>query len=286
MNLMIAVLHLTAVVNIRQTHRATARERDCARVAVRPRRAGIGAAASIRITIAIVAVVIGAVLEVNPVTGRDAVAEVEQERIRTPAIQLGQLGGIQHPDADAIAVCRRLGPARMIPARLAAVFDVHPEQAGARFAITVGARPVAYAGEDNLVGRRTARLRSRNAVTRIAHAVHNSPWRVLTIAVQVRLQAGAIQRVIVASVEVAFQAALGMAHMSPAAMDAGVAQLIGSSHQAVGVTDRRADLAAVSDVTHVIRTHIRPTGAVGVVLPATAGYTARQGNCRRPAEGT
>src|SRR5437667_10399680 len=76
----------------------------------------------------------------------------------------------QHPDADTIPVRRRLLSARMEATRFAAVFDIHPEQASPRRAGACRASIVAHAGEGDLVGGRSARLRSGYPVARIAKA--------------------------------------------------------------------------------------------------------------------
>ena len=71
--------------------------------------------------------------------------------------------------------------------------------------------------------------------------------------------------------EVTFQAALDVADVSPAAMDARITQEEVGQVRVYGadfIANRCADLATVGDVTHVSRANQR------VILPATARYTA------------
>src|SRR5262245_45665882 len=105
MDLMIAVLHLAAVINVRLAHWATARERK------RP-----GAAAGVLQVSRKHAIAI-----LQTVAGRDAIAEVEQ----TIAMQTGTFGIGQHPDTDAVPIGRIFCSARMEATRLAAIFNIH-----------------------------------------------------------------------------------------------------------------------------------------------------------------
>src|SRR5439155_10619336 len=118
------------------------------------------------------------------------IPEVDQTRIGASTEELRLLGISQYPNADAIAVRR---PARLLAqiqrvviTRLATILDIHAEQASARFAATLFALPVTHAGEGNLVGRRAARLRSRETVSRIADPIRYRPGAIVTIRVQVR----------------------------------------------------------------------------------------------------
>src|SRR5438552_334044 len=160
---------------------------------------------------------------------------------------------------------------------LAPIFDVHPEQHSPGYATTLLTLPVAHAREGDLVGRRASRFRSRQPVSRIAHTVNHRPGAVVAIGVDVRGQARAIQSVEEASMEVAFPAALLVAHMRPAAMDARIAQeVVGQTRvdDAYLVAHRRADLAAVRHIPRIGRANLT---AVVQVLTATAGHTA---DCR------
>ncbi len=73
--------------------------------------------------------------------------------------------------------------------------------------------------------------------------------------------------------EVAIQPAVRLAHVSPPAMDARIAQQEIGCDQAVPVTERRADLTAVCDVARVGGIHQR------TILPAATGHAGsiRQG---------
>src|SRR5262245_14078364 len=98
MDLVIAVQHLAAVVNVRQTHAARGvSEADAPTPAGR---AGIIAGAGVGLERAA-----DTIPEINAVARRDAIPEVDQVWVRPAArVQLGQLGIIQHPDTDAIAI--------------------------------------------------------------------------------------------------------------------------------------------------------------------------------------
>jgi len=131
MDLMIAMQQFATVINVRQTHWAAARERD--------RRSGratftarIVADARIRRVAAY-----ASVLEVDPVTGRDAIPEVQQPLVTccTAAVQCRQFSIRQYPDPDTIPirdpVFFLVGRQRMRVTRFATVFNVNPEQASA-----------------------------------------------------------------------------------------------------------------------------------------------------------
>src|SRR5882724_2655294 len=157
MDLMIAVLQLTTVINVRQTDGAAARLTATAE----EHRTG-------RTAVVLEELRFYAVAEVDTVTSGNGTPEVEQTGVWTRTVQLCAFLRRQHPDADTIPISRSFGPARMITTRLAAVFDVHAEQHGPRSSAAIRISPVTDAGEDDLVGRRTTRLRSGDLVARIA----------------------------------------------------------------------------------------------------------------------
>src|SRR5205823_1575711 len=97
-----------------------------------------------------------------------------------------------------------------------------------------------------------------------------------------RAQAEAIQRIEVASMEVAFQPTLDVPHMCPSAMDAGIAQLnchwVVRVHRADLVAYWRANLAAVGHISDIIRTDIHKVAIISPVLASATGYTAGGGH--------
>src|SRR5258708_29965225 len=267
MDLVIAVQQLAAIINIRAPHRATAGEGDRAGRTF----AGAGVtAAGVRAA--------HAVLERNPVAGRDAIPEVDQVRIGARGtIQLGEFRRCQHPDADAIAVRYAVRfpicSLRVIVAGLAAVLDVNTEQDSPRCSATLLALPIAHTGEGDLVRGRFAWLRSGRAIARIADAVDHRSWAILTTRAQVRVQARAVERVKEPGMEVALVriSRVAVPNMRPATMDARIAQEVvgqaGVNHTNL-VAHWRANLAAMRHVTDISRAHKRR------VLSATTGHPA------------
>ena len=116
MDLVIAVLHLAAVVNVGQTDGATGRLTATAE----EHRAG--SAAVVREELRF-----DAVPEMDAVTSGNGTPEVEQTSVRATTVEFCAFCRRQHPDADTIPICRGFGAARMIATRLAAVFDIHAE---------------------------------------------------------------------------------------------------------------------------------------------------------------
>ena len=105
--------------------------------------------------------------------------------------------------------------------RLAAVFNVNPEQASAGFATAIRTSPIANTSEGNLVCRRLARQRTSAAIS--ANTVNHCFRPILArLGVEVRVQASAIQRIEEASMEVTFQTALDVPDVRPPAVDAGL----------------------------------------------------------------
>src|SRR6266850_1698476 len=257
MDLMIAVLHLTTVIDVRQTDVATRR----LTTTTEEHRAG-------RAAVILLERGDYAVPLVDAIASGNGTPEVEQARVNACtrlAVECSAFLRRQHPDTDTIPIRRGFGSARMITARLAAVFDVHAEQDRPRSSAAIRIGPVTDTGEDDLVGRCFAWLRSGDTVARIAAPRHRRGVAELIEAssgIEVHAQAGAIQRVIEPGMEVTFQATLDVPDMCPAAMDADIADDIihqeRLGQQVVagalvwtirdGIAIRGADLAAVSDV--------------------------------------
>src|SRR6266404_1954967 len=121
MDLVIAVLELTTVINVRQTDGAAAR------LTATAEEHRTGRAAVVREELGFYAVP-----EVDTVTSGNGTPEVEETCVWTRTVEFGAFRGRQHPDADTIPISRSFGSARLIATRLAAVFDVHAEQHGPR----------------------------------------------------------------------------------------------------------------------------------------------------------
>lgn len=78
----------------------------------------------------------------------------------------------------------------------ASIFNVHPEQAYSRVTASAAAIPVAYPRERDLVRGRSPWLRPCQAIIRIADFARLGPRAILAGAgVQIRIQAGAIERI-------------------------------------------------------------------------------------------
>src|SRR5437870_3834399 len=119
MDLVIAVLHLAAVVNIRQTD-GTTRRLTATAEEHRARRARTGAVVREELRL-------DTVPEVDAVTSRNGTPEVQQTCVWASTVEFCAFRRRQHPDADTIPISRRFGSARMITTWLAAVFDIHAE---------------------------------------------------------------------------------------------------------------------------------------------------------------
>src|SRR5262249_13423365 len=155
--------------------------------------------------------------------------------------------------------------------------------------------PIADTGEHDLVRGGFARLGSVNAVAGIAPSINRLTEVIKTRSrIEVCQETRAIQGVIEPSMEVAFQATLDMADMSPATMDADIANRIGHQNGLVGhwvaqaliravgarIAHRRANLATVSDVARIWRANRRGFRLrIVEILTATTGYAATK--CRR-----
>ncbi len=291
MDLVIAVLQLAAVVNVRQTDAAS--RRLAATSEEHPAR---WVAAVIRQELALYSIP-----EMDTVASRDRAPEVEQTRIAGPRriMEFHALSRIQHPDADTIPICRRFGTAREVATRLAAVFDIHPEQDGPRRSPAILDSPIAHTGEHNLVRWSATRLRSGDPVTRIAHVVRRNAGTIQAAGIQIHSQARAIQRVEEPGVEVTFHSTI-VPDMRPAAMDADIANNVFNQPSSgleqhvieVGalirlsllvravrgpVAVRRADLATVRDVLGVSRADLRNAWLSRIakqILSATTGHSA------------
>jgi len=250
MDLMIAVLKRTTIINIR---RADPEDRYALR------------SAGIRD--------IYAVPNVQAVASADCIAVIEQA-IRA-VVQTSLLGAGQNPDTDTIAVCRRLGATRVEPARLTTIFNIHAEDAGAASTIPVGIGPVANTGEYDLISWCSAWLWSRDPVTRIAIASRRicDASIINSTRADVGAQASASQCVIVGCVEVAFQTALIMADVCPAAMDAWIADDVIERYDTVRVANRRADLAAMGNIAHILWADIYALRRIRI-LPTATGHAA------------
>jgi hypothetical protein len=157
MDLMIAMQQFATVINVRQTHWATARECDrpgsCSTF-----RAGIGAAACILIIAA------NTVQVIDTIASRDTIPEVQEILIitgRASALELLQFIIGEHPDTDPIAirdpVFLLVGSQRMRITRFPAIFNINAEQGGSALTASVRTSPIANASEHDLISGRFAR---------------------------------------------------------------------------------------------------------------------------------
>lgn len=125
---------------------------------------------------------------------------------------LNQLIACEDPDADPIAIGWWIF---LTTTGLAPVFDVHTEHDTARFLLALLRGVVANARETDGISWCTARLRTTDAVIRIAQPIRDWGIRVLGAA-----QAAAKQTVETAPVEQPARPGFHMAHMLPLAVDA------------------------------------------------------------------
>src|SRR5882724_9272766 len=178
---------------------------------------------------------------------------------------------IHEPDPHPVPVGRR----RAIRAPwLTAVFDVDPEHHAPPVALAVGHRVVPRPREADLVGRRAPRLGPADAVVWIArHAHHAHRVRVFRTG-----EAGALQAVEAARVEVAVQPLLNVPHMRPFAGDAR-----GVCHERRRDPDRRAHLTSMRGVdrrarTGVGRARVRRAGIAEGVIRAARVHSPATGH--------
>src|SRR6267378_3387472 len=127
--------------------------------------------------------------------------------------------------------------------RLAAIFNIHAEQRGARSPSTVGISPVTDASEDNLVRWCTAWFRPRDSIPRVAGPIHQVAVVVEAGRIKRCSQANTIECVVEARVEVAFQAAFRVTHVRPPTVDAGISNDVVEGNHTVRVANWSADLA-------------------------------------------
>src|SRR5881628_137202 len=178
---------------------------------------------------------------------------------------------VHEPDPHPVPVGRR----RAIRAPwLAAVFDIDPEHHAPPVALAVGHRVVPRAREADLVRRRAPRLGPADAVVRIAQRAHHAHGvRVFRTG-----EAGALQAVEAARVEVAVQPLLNVTHMRPFAGDAR-----GVGRERCRDPDRRAHLTSMRGVDRRARTGVgrareRPAGIAEGVIRAARVHSPATGH--------
>ena len=135
------------------------------------------------------------------------------------------------------------------------------------------ASPITHTREGNLVCPRRTWQRTCAAVT--TDSMLNSEWPVLAgLLIECYIQTRAIQSVVEASMEVAFQATFDMADVCPATVDTRIAQPVirqARINRAHLVSNRCSNLTTVGHIADVSRTNVR------IILAATTGDAARIG---------
>src|SRR2546425_523351 len=195
--------------------------------------------------------------------GRDALGRrIGAGHLRAQRQAVGAIR-VHEPDPHPVPVGRR----RAIGAPwLTAIFDIHPEHHAPTGTLAVGHRVVPRAREADLVGRRAPRLGPADAIVRIAQR----PYHAHCVRVFRTGEAGALQAVEAACVEVAVQPLPNVTHMRPLAGDAR-----GVGRERCRDPDRRAHLTSMRGVDRRARTGVGRARARRVGIADGVIRTAR-----------